>query len=1646
MANLDIVGSAAVDVVPIAPTFHEKLKAIVLPIADKVGEEAGRKMGEAISNNIVVAIPSAINQGGQAARVAAARQGENTGGTFANSIRRKLEVAFKAMPKLDIRLSDTGVDAQLARVRAKLEQLSNKRIGVDVGAEEAAAEVERLEEQLRRLGAAHPNVAVRVDTAAARAVLADIREEIAAATARPGTIRLEVDGALGSRLRAAVAQAQAALPEINVDADTSPARAQVQALRAQLGTLADQRIGIDIEASTALARVAAVRTELDALTGNRSVDVDVRADAQAASAELAAVHAQVEALDGKRIRFDVDAGAAQSALMSLGIQMAATAAIPLGPIIAAGLGAVTSAAVAAGAGLGAVALAAVPSISAVKNALTAQKVAQRDAAKATNDGGQAAQQAAQKALTMAGAQQSLASAHRSAAQSIVAANRRVQDAERAVGEAAQRAAEQRKQAADGVKRAEQSLADAQRGVRQAEESLTDAQKSARQAQDDLTTARKTAAEQLKALDDQLADGALSQRDATLRVQAAQQDLQTTIAESNLGKATQLQVEQAQLAYDQAVQHAKEQKQDYADLQKSAAAQKKAGVEGSDAVRQAMDRLGTANRAVRDQTESVTVAQQRVTEQMQALRDAEAAVSRARVDGAKSIADAQRRVSDAVQAAANAQVNAADQIASAERGVASARLSGAHSTSQAATKTDAYRAALAKLTPEQRRLFDSIAGPNGLKSAFDGWQKSLQPYVIPIFTRAVGSLKKTLPSLTPLAKGAASGIKELQDRAAKQVKTPFWQDFKQEIQKNAKPAIVGLGVAFGNILKGIAGIIRAFLPHMGSISASMQGMAKRFADWGKNLKGSPAFEKFLRYAKETAPVVGDALGKMLSAFFNVSRAISPISGPLLTVVGAVADFIGTIAEHAPWMIQIIYAVIVAVKLWTLAQIALNLAMDANPITLVILAIGAIVAAVIYCYNKFTWFKNVVDGVWRGISIVVGWAWRTFLRPTFDAWSWIIGQTGDKISWLWKHIVGPIFGWIGDRIKWVYEHGIKPQLFAWKWGIEVVGGIISWLWNKIVSPIFGWIGDRIRWAWRNFIQPNLDAWRWIIGKVGEGTSWLWEKKVRPVFKWIADRASWLWNLGIKPTFSKIKSMASQVGEAFQALKEVIRVQWEGLVDILRKPARLVIETVYNRGIVPLWNGVAKVTGAGRINPVDLRGFHTGGIMPGYSPGVDNSIIAVGGGEAIMRPEWTRAVGPDYVHTMNAAARSGGVSAVRRAVNGGMPAFADGGIVGLAKKTWDYATDPMALFEDMKKAANGLIGGLAKNPWIKNVGQLPGVALDELETKALSWLGLAGNGVANVSKALDWAYSQVGKPYQWGGAGNPSWDCSGFMSGIQKVIQGRDPRGRLWSTFDFQGSHAPAGWKKDLPAPYMIGVTNRGKGHTAGTLAGVNVESRGGDGVVMGKRARGARSSFFDSVYGFQPSLSKGGNLVNLATAQKTAQQMLGEFGWGASQWLPLRELWQHESGWRWNAENPGTGAYGIPQALPGKKMASVAADWRTNPATQIKWGLQYIKSRPDYGSPARAWAQWQARSPHWYDDGGYLQPGMTMVANGTGRPEPVFTSTQWDTLKANVGGGGRGDIHVEARVFVGDREITDIVRTEIHAQDALTASQINDGRWV
>ena len=138
-------------------------------------------------------------------------------------------------------------------------------------------------------------------------------------------------------------------------------------------------------------------------------------------------------------------------------------------------------------------------------------------------------------------------------------------------------------------------------------------------------------------------------------------------------------------------------------------------------------------------------------------------------------------------------------------------------------------------------------------------------------------------------------------------------------------------------------------------------------------------------------------------------------------------------------------------------------------------------------------------------------------------------------------------------------------------------------------------------------------------------------------------------------------------------------------------------------------------------------------------------------------------------------------------------------------------------------------------------------------------------------------------------------------------------------------------------------------AGTLSQGAKPVMVGPSAVMASAAASAAANAGSSNSGSQQVVQAAA--PDPGTAQHIGYEMLPQFGYNqTTEWTCLQDLWNKESGWLYDAYNP-SGAYGIPQSLPGYKMASAGADWQTNPATQIKWGLGYIQSV--YGTPCGAW---------------------------------------------------------------------------------------------
>jgi len=563
----------------------------------------------------------------------------------------------------------------------------------------------------------------------------------------------------------------------------------------------------------------------------------------------------------------------------------------------------------------------------------------------------------------------------------------------------------------------------------------------------------------------------------------------------------------------------------------------------------------------------------------------------------------------------------------------------------------------------------------------------------------------------------------------------------------------------------------------------------------------------------------------------------------------------------------------------AQAVLNAVMALNPFVLIAIALVALGVALVVAYKKSETFRNVVQGAFKAVSVAALWLWNVVLKPvvgfivTAFKWWWtavkiyatavgvIFYALGAVAVWLWQKAISPVIGWIvgGFRLWWT---GVKLYFSLVSAGFRAVGAGAVWLWDVAISPTLDLIVGGFR-LWWTGVKLYFGLVKTGFRAVGAGATWLWKTALLPAFRGIASVAKWLYDKGIKPPVDAAKAAAKAFGQAFTDAKDTIGKQFGKVGQLAKKPISFVINTVYNKGIVGTWNKVAKAFGAPTLKEFHPEGFARGGILAGqssYRQG-DDQLVPLRRGEGIavseaMRDPYERS----RLLAVNRAAMHG--KSLRPFQGQG---FAEGGIFGWVGKAWDKGTDlaesGVAWLKDgVKASAEAGLNAVVK-PLIEKISGSPSLYRDMItgipkrmikqivgySAKADGKLEAAGVGGKGYKSALSWARTQNGKPYQWGGNGDPSWDCSGFMSAIESVIRGQKAH-RRWATGSFSGATAPSGWVKGKRSPFMIGITNSGVGHTAGTLNGVNVESRGGDGVIVGSRARSYKDALFTDWYGF------------------------------------------------------------------------------------------------------------------------------------------------------------------------------------------------------
>lgn len=594
--------------------------------------------------------------------------------------------------------------------------------------------------------------------------------------------------------------------------------------------------------------------------------------------------------------------------------------------------------------------------------------------------------------------------------------------------------------------------------------------------------------------------------------------------------------------------------------------------------------------------------------------------------------------------------------------------------------------------------------------------------------------------------------------------------------------------------------------------------------------------------------------------------------------------------------------------------------------------------------------------------------------------------------------------------------------------------------------------ILYAWNHFAWFRASV-RAVWTAIQVGALFMWDSVLKPVFAAIVTAALFLWHYGIQP-------MARGMILAFRGIAAVVTWWWTNIVQRYFALVRFAFQTLtavamafYNRAIKPVftlagaliawwWNNIVHryfqlVTAAVHAVGAVFTWLYNLAIKP-----------AINGIATVVSYGWSHTIQPAFNALKN------GIGHVGTAFSDTKDAIvkAWNGIEGATKKPINFVLGTVwndGIVEVWKK-----IGGWV--PGLPKLGKLPllaqGGTLPVQPGVFNSPTAIVGEGnprhpeyvIPTDPKYRDRAlmlYHQAGAQLLAGGGiigtiGHVASDIGSAVSDAGHLAW----RG-IRTAGDFLAD--PTGNLVKLVAPVLHQLTSQ-FGDTAWEKLAAAIPTM----AVKGLKG----------LLGF--SGKAGGGLAPAGTgpgaAQAIARNMLKAFGWGTDQFAPLVSLWNGESGWRWNALNASSGAYGIPQSLPANKMASAGPDWRTNPATQITWGLNYIHSR--YNSPANAWAQWQARTPHWYDTGGLLNPGLQLVANGTGRPEMVLTDSQWATAAAAIarttgvgqpsGGGGITDIaraiaEMEVHYQIGDEPIALVARREVHTANGELIAVLNAG---
>lgn len=709
-----------------------------------------------------------------------------------------------------------------------------------------------------------------------------------------------------------------------------------------------------------------------------------------------------------------------------------------------------------------------------------------------------------------------------------------------------------------------------------------------------------------------------------------------------------------------------------------------------------------------------------------------------------------------------------------------------------------------------------------EGAMGNWQAALQKLgataldkVKPQLTGALDFMSDKVTDFTDWFSGAWNGLSQNTTLNGFLTST---RDLFSSVFDVAKNKVTGFFAAFKNTgaLQTVSQAFGVVVDAAKSLGGAFNDVMSRFGALAGLSGDASAFGDVVGKAFQGASVLVD---KAAGALGRVSGWVSQNSG---MVAGALASIAGGFAAFKA--ATLITAAVNALKGFSLASTAaaaaqsvLNVAMNANPFVLTVTAVGAAVTAFTWFFTQTETGRNIVSTAWTGIqnavSVVVTW-FQTYVVPVFQT-VWGALQTGFQI-------VGQMFSTVWNAIKTAFQVGFlfisTVVLTPFKLAFDALGAAFNWLYANVIQPVWAGIQAvfQAAWSWidSNVIQPfqaGLDA-------IGTVFNWLYANIIKPVWAAISGAFQTAWNWIDQNVVQPFKAGMDALEQSVQHMKDMASKAWDSLKEAAASPVRFVVNTVYTNGIQKVWNGIAGAIGLDNLKLPDAKiKFASGGVIPGYTPGRDVTMAAVSGGEAIMRPEFTRAVGKQQIYEWNRLARVGGAQAVRDSMTG-VPHYANGGVVpasqaiananratagsGLLDKFGDFLSGPAEWVRSkILDPVTNMVKTIGGGNWGSMMGSLPVSLAKGLVDKAVNavkdsfsviggntstgstggagverWRGLVNQVLTMLGQPTSWADTVLRRMNQESG-GNPNainnWDSNakaGHPSqGLMQTIPG-------------------------------------------------------------------------------------------------------------------------------------------------------------------------------------------------------------------------------------------------------------------------------------